>query len=160
MPGHPGNPNTGPCALPKGCDPETNTRREYTDRLTALEPPKFAKPAWADLCNALRDLTKALGDHEVMEPNINDPYMKPANRKTKVYHMWDFISRTLSILWVVDLDLPSSQKPLWTEALGRAVLAKSMIEDKTGKTDTMCPDDYGTQVEFGGDILAIAQRLL
>lgn len=40
------------------------------------------------------------------------------------------------------------------------MLAKSMIEDKTGKTDTMCPDDYGTQVEFGGDILAIAQRLL
>lgn len=159
MPGHPGNPSVGPCALPAGCDPEVNTRREYTDRLTAVAPPDFAKPAWADLCNTLRDLTRALAYHEVMEPNIDDPYMKPANRKTKVYHMWDFMSRTLSMVLANDPDLPRRQKGLWREVTGRAKYGKLLMMDTTGKLDAMCPDDNGTKVEFGGDILAIVQRI-
>ena len=31
--------------------------------------------------------------------------------------------------------------------------------DKSGKLDMMCPDDHGTKVEFGGDMLALAQRI-
>ncbi|KAL8786984.1 MAG: hypothetical protein Q9195_007962 [Heterodermia aff. obscurata] len=159
MPGHPGNPNVGPCALPAGCDPEVNTRREYTDRLTAVTPRDFAKPAWADLCNTLRDLTRALAYHEVMEPNIDDPYMKPANRKTKVYHMWDFVGRTLSMVLANDPDLPRRQRGLWKEVMGRAQYGKLLMMDTTGMLDAMCPDDNGEKVEFGGDVLAIVQRI-
>lgn len=159
MPGHPGNPLVGPSALPSGCDPETNTRREYTDRLTAFAPPDFAKPAWADLCNTLRDLTRALADHDPMVPNINNPYMKPANRKTKVYHMWDFMSRTLSMLLAVDPDLPGRQKGLWNEVQGRAKQGKMLMVDRTGMLDMMCPDDNGERVEFGAGLLAIVQRI-
>lgn len=159
MPPHPGNPPTGPGAYPSGFDPEISTRREFTDGFAAISPPDFAKPAWVDLWNTLLDLTKALADHEVMAPNINDPYWKHANRKSKVYHMWDFVGRTLSMLLAVDFDLPRRPKGRWTEVKGRAHYTKTLMLDTTGMLDTMCPDDYGSKIEFGDNILEIVRRI-
>jgi len=48
---------------------------------------------------------------------------------------WDFIGRSLGMLSAVDPQTPRS--PMWTEVLGRAALAKSLIMDTTGKLENM-----------------------
>ena len=87
MPGHPDNPICGPAAYPADLDPETATRREFTEKLTAIPPPDYPSldPKWFNLFTTHRELLRKLAYHEVMKPNIDDPYMKPAVRKTKVH---------------------------------------------------------------------------
>lgn len=72
----------------------------------------------------LRDLTRDLADHEVMKPDINDPYIKPANHKAKVYYVWNFMGRTVSMVLANEPDLPLRQKGLWREVSGRANIGR------------------------------------
>ncbi|KAL8994986.1 MAG: hypothetical protein Q9169_005185 [Polycauliona sp. 2 TL-2023] len=139
---------------------KTTTRREYTDALTTIPPPSFAKAAWTSLFTVLRDSTNALANHSAMTPNINYPYGKPANRKTKIYPMWDFVSRTLSMTLALDMTLPRREKGLWNEVEGRSRHAKRLMLDMTGRLDSICPDDYGTGVEFGENVMEITRRSL
>ena len=160
MPPHPGNaPIPGPAVLPSGWDYETTPRRIFTDQLTSLPLPDGAKPAWAKLIKTLQDLTKALAYHEAMSPNIDQPYGQPANRKTKVYHQWDFVGRTLSLALACDPDLPRGEKEQWEEVTGRAMYARMLMEDSTGMLDRMCPDDYGHGVQFGEEVMQVVRRL-
>ncbi|KAG8525645.1 uncharacterized protein KY384_000405 [Bacidia gigantensis] len=159
-PPHPGNPPVpGPVAVPDGFEYEVTPRREYTDKLVAVEPPSIAKPAWRDLVNILRELFLALANHEAMADNINRPFGEPAKRKTKVYHTWDFVGRTLSMVLAVDPTLPRRLKGQWNEVHGRAKYSKTLIMDTTGMMDRMAPDDYGTGVEFGEEVLGVARRI-
>lgn len=87
MPGHPGNPKCGPGGLPAGLDPEVATRREFTEKMASLAAPSDypgIKPKWLNVFTTHQELLRKLAYHEAMAPNIDDPYMKPAVRKTKV----------------------------------------------------------------------------
>lgn len=82
-----------------------------------------------------------------------------ADDMIQIYHMWDFVGRTLSMLLAVDFDIPRSQREHWQDVSGRAMYAKVLMtaEDKT--LDQMCPDDYGQGVEFGPEVLEVLARI-
>jgi hypothetical protein len=68
------------------------------------------------------ELLKALFDHPAMEPNREQTFMTPANKKTKPYFMWDFVGRTLGTLYAIPADLPDNIKNeedgIWQDVMG------------------------------------------
>lgn len=98
-------------------DPNTNTRREYTDgMMQSFQVPDDAAQDWKHYGENLKELSGKLAFHDAMKPNIDQgtypiqpasslserdsrltlpAYMTPAASKNKVYFMWDFVSRTL-----------------------------------------------------------------
>jgi hypothetical protein len=134
--------------------PYESTRREWTDYiLSDTELPSNAKPEYRNLTKALRNLLSKLADHESMVQNMNQKYMEPAVAKTKVYFMWDFTGRTLGMLDGLDPSLPSSEKRQWAEVVKREAFGRVLINDTTGKINSMVPGD---NTEFGPDVKAAA----
>ena len=58
-----------------------------------------------------------------------------------------------------DPKLSRGKKGKWKEITGRAKYGKTLIMDTTGMLDRMCPDDYGTGVQFGEGVLEIARKV-
>ena len=54
------------------------------------------------------------------------------------------------------LKIPES--PLWEEMKGRALHANVLINDNTGKLETMCRDDRGQDTQFGPEVIELANK--
>jgi hypothetical protein len=122
-------------------DPTRTSRRDFTTSLTSHVVPQTADPQYRNLAKALRNLLTLLVNHEAMSRNIgqklppslipnhhcllsflffsasraNPPsdqtYSTPATSKNKVYFMWDFVGRTLAMLYGLPPSLPSNPAP-------------------------------------------------
>ncbi|KAH9845776.1 hypothetical protein Tdes44962_MAKER01208 [Teratosphaeria destructans] len=91
-----------------------------------------------------------------MAPNLRQTYMTPANVKTKVYFMWDFIGQ-------------GQEKETWGDVISRTEVAKMLLLDtRPGMLDMMVESTYphhsgelpfAKRPVLGEDILAIAREL-
>lgn len=121
--------------------PYRDTRRTFTNNLVNVSIPDNANADWAHLARThqgdisfagrltwqyrLQDLEllKALFDHPAMEPNREQTFMTPANKKTKVYFLWDFVGRTLGTLYSIPADVPDAVKNeedgVWQDVMGK-----------------------------------------
>lgn len=70
------------------------------------------------------ELLKALFEHPAMAPNREQTFMTPAKKKTRVYFMWDFVGRTLGMLYQIPPKLPASvtdkEDNVWMSVVGRS----------------------------------------
>jgi hypothetical protein len=139
-------------------NPYTSTRRAFTDHLTNRPIPSNASPEYTRLCDALKSLLSALLNHPAMAPNADQTYMTPAAWKNKVYFMWDFVGRTLGMLYALDPSLPAREKKQWDEVSNRCAYGNMLVHDKTGMLETMCPDERGTGVQLGEDVENLAEK--
>lgn len=65
-------------------DPNTNTRREFTDNMTnSFTIPDDAAKDWKSLAENLKELIKKLAYHDAMKPNI-DQSMEDCIRSPKL----------------------------------------------------------------------------
>jgi hypothetical protein len=59
-----------------------------------------------------------------MAPNRDQTFMTPAKKKTRVYFMWDFVGRTLGMLYRIPPNLPASvtdkEDNVWMDVVGRS----------------------------------------
>lgn len=59
-----------------------------------------------------------------MAPNREQTFMTPAKKKTRVYFMWDFVGRTLGMLYQIPPNLPASvtdkEDNVWMDVVGRS----------------------------------------
>lgn len=92
-------------------DPTRTTRRIFTRSLTSHTTPEDADPEYKSLANALRKLLVLLVNHPAMTRNIDQTYATPAAAKNKVYFMWDFVGRTLGMLYGLPPSLPGMPAP-------------------------------------------------
>jgi hypothetical protein len=57
-----------------------------------------------------------------MAPNREQTFMTPAKKKTRVYFMWDFVGRTLGMLYQIPPNLPASvtdgEDNVWMDVVG------------------------------------------
>lgn len=152
-------------------DTTVTTRTKFTSDLVNAPEPSNAAPEWLAVVRPVKKLYQALYDHEAMAKNREQTFSTKANRKNKgaaskiylaaylantilsVYFMWDYVGRTLGMLYMLD---PSpgnynrgQQGEIFRECQGRTVFAKALIEDTSGKLDMMCPDDEDQDIEFG-----------
>lgn len=116
-------------------DPHVCKRRDYTTGLaTATLPLRGAMSGtWAGLAILLRELYTKLGNHPAMFPNLGQTFDTPANSKNSVYFMWDFIGRTLHLLYLVPAGterLREKQKKAWEDVKGRAIYGSMLILDE------------------------------
>ncbi|KAI9656913.1 MAG: hypothetical protein M1821_003552 [Bathelium mastoideum] len=102
-----------------------------------------------------------------MEPNLHQLFSTPAASKNKIYFMWDFIARTMSMLSDVEPSLQrmgKEEEEAWTDVIGRSVMAQQLILDtKPGMLDLMVsatyPGQAGPTPQFGDEIVALARQL-
>jgi hypothetical protein len=81
--------------------------------------------------------------------------------------MWDFIGRTLGMLYNVDPKVSfesSGQKEAWSDVVGRSVMgAGLLLDDHPGMLDMMVegtyPNQSGPRPVIGEDILEAARKL-
>ncbi|KAL9616601.1 MAG: hypothetical protein Q9160_008546 [Pyrenula sp. 1 TL-2023] len=156
-------------------DPYTHTREKFTQHLlsggaggpSTLNDP-CASASYTKLANSLRPLLEKLASHPAMAPNLHQTYMTPAANKNKVYFMWDFVGRTLGIMYNLPPFLPKNmhkrQKEAWTDAIDRTSLTKELILDsKPGMLDSMTeatyPEQKGRHPRFGEEIVGMAREL-
>jgi hypothetical protein len=134
------------------------SRRAFTENLTTQPLPDNANEEWTQFTTNLKSLLEALSQHDAMKENIDRPYNEPAKHKNKVYFMWDYIGRTLGMAFSADSSDPK-KSPFWTEARQRAVMGGMMIKGSHLDLDTICPSDRGEKIEFGEDIIKLADEL-
>lgn len=106
-------------------NPHTCKRRDYTPGLaTATLPPRHEmSDMWAGLAILLRDLYSALGNHPAMTRNLDQTFDTPASSKNSVYFMWDFVGRTLHMLYLV----PAKQDSLNAEQRRNGRMSKDVL---------------------------------
>lgn len=80
--------------------------------------------------------------------------------------MWDFIGRTLGMLYIVPSSLEglsSSQQETWNDVVGRSVMGAGLIlDEKPGMLDQMLQMSYpggDRNVDFGNEVLEVARAL-
>ncbi|KAF2398717.1 hypothetical protein EJ06DRAFT_456867, partial [Trichodelitschia bisporula] len=112
-------------------DPYTNTRREFTEAMLNRPIPDAATPQYRTFVSGAQKVLRALAYHPAMEPNIDQPFMTPANKKSRVYFMWDFCGRTLGMALAIDASLPRSTKKVWEEVNERTVFADVLFHDNS-----------------------------
>ncbi|TKA78483.1 hypothetical protein B0A49_01473 [Cryomyces minteri] len=148
-------------------DPNTSTREQFTQYLLSQPIPSHAAPVWREVVENLKALLDKLAHHPAMSPNLQQTYMTPAASKNRVYFVWDFVGRTLGMLYAVDPSvqrLSTAKKELWEGAQGRASFSGMLITNAlpgalNEMTEAAYPDQEGAHPEFGDDIIAIARRL-
>ncbi|KAM0794095.1 hypothetical protein BDR22DRAFT_718717 [Usnea florida] len=131
-------------------DPHTATREQFTTGLTSMPlPTGTLAPEWKELAEQLRTLLLKLAFHPAMEPNLQQTYMTPAASKNNVYFMWDFVGRTLSMLYNVEPTLENMSEEgekKWNDVSGRAVYAGMLITNQMeGALDMMTEATYPGQ---------------
>ncbi|KAL8953164.1 MAG: hypothetical protein Q9222_000985 [Ikaeria aurantiellina] len=148
-------------------DYSTITRLELTNNQVQRELPTPASPEWTSLATKTRTLLEKLAHHPAMAPNLQQTYMTPAASKNKVYFMWDFVGRTLSMIYGTKATLENLSKAAqekWMDAVGRAQFSGLLILDtRPGMLDSMIeltyPGQGGEKPEFGEEILEIARGM-
>jgi hypothetical protein len=75
--------------------PQSTTCTSFTANIlfVSISPSAFAE--WVSPVRKQQNLYRALFDHEAMAPNRQQTFMTPAAQKSSVYHLWDFVGRTL-----------------------------------------------------------------
>lgn len=159
-------------------DTTVTTRTKFTSDLVNAPEPSSAAPERLAAVRPVKKLYQALYDHEAMAKNREQTFSTKANRNNKgaatmtpwetyltntilsVYFMWDYVGRTLGMLYMLDPS-PGSynrgpQGEIFSECQGRTAFAKGLIEDTSGKLDMMCPDDEDQDIEFGDAITTAA----
>ncbi|KAL9609775.1 MAG: hypothetical protein Q9167_005487 [Letrouitia subvulpina] len=131
--------------------------------------PDFADKEWADEVTKTKSLLEKLTFHEAMQPNLQQTYMTPAASKNRVYFMWDFVGRTLGILYGqvnpgLPEDMSEQEAEAWQDAIGRSMFSgKLILDDKPGLLNEMVemayPDQQGKHPEIGAEVLALARAL-
>ncbi|KAL8282830.1 hypothetical protein RB597_010188 [Gaeumannomyces tritici] len=141
-------------------NPNTTTRRVFTQFLVEKECPDNADPYYKKTHDDLRRLLDLLAKHEGMSANMEQTFMMPAADKNKVYFMWDFVGRTLGMMAAVPPTTPKASlasSAMFKDIIGRTVMAEVLIRDTTGKLDdTNEPahrGSYRRNVEFGPEII-------
>ncbi|KAL9604639.1 MAG: hypothetical protein Q9219_000359 [cf. Caloplaca sp. 3 TL-2023] len=102
-----------------------------------------------------------------MAPNLQQTYMTLANSKNKNYFEWDFVGRTLGLMYTVNptiQKLSEEEKEVWEDAVGRGTFAKMLILDialgmLNQMTESAYPDQSGQHPEFGEEIMELARHL-
>jgi hypothetical protein len=108
-------------------DPFTTTRRDFTANLLSTPTPKSATADYAKVQDGLKGLLTPLINHTAMELNIDQTFMTPAASKNKVYFMWDFVGRSLGILYMLDPSDPKGEA--WKDVVGRCVFTEQLMEN-------------------------------
>jgi hypothetical protein len=108
-------------------DPHTTTRRAFTANLLNAPVQAPANSEYAKLQNALKTVLTLLINHKAMERNIDQTFMTPAASKNKVYFMWDFVGRTLGMLYMLDPAAPKGDA--WEDVAGRCGYARHLMEN-------------------------------
>jgi hypothetical protein len=85
-------------------NPHTTTRADFTANILGVAIPATASQDWATAVRHQQGLYRALFDHDAMAPNRQQTFMTPAAQKTAVYHLWDFVGRTLQFFYMVDCE--------------------------------------------------------
>jgi len=111
-------------------NPNTTNRRDYTAAICSLAIPADANGEWASILRQARILVQALLTHPSMEPNLAQTFMTPANNKTRIYFLWDFVQRTIWFLNNCNPRNPSSTQSIWEDAVGRHYVAAELVEMK------------------------------
>ncbi|KAK4548743.1 hypothetical protein LTR36_008516 [Oleoguttula mirabilis] len=153
-------------------DPNTTSRKDWTNGLLDRPIPPQASPEWKSQVEDLKDLYRLLAFHSAMRPNMPQTFMTPANIKSKVYFMWDFVGRTLSFAYMVPPTLEgvtSQEHERWEDVIGRSVLAASLVLDQPpGMLDQMVDMSYpgqtgqlpfGQRPVLGEEIKEVAKKL-
>ncbi|KAK3724506.1 hypothetical protein LTR37_001130 [Vermiconidia calcicola] len=147
-------------------DPYKATREQFTEGLLNTPIPDNATNEWKKLVTHLKHLQRLLAYHSAMKDtgNLAQVYMVPAISKNKVYFMWDFVDRTLGILYGIPPTKPFSVgNELWRDVYMRTILAANLLLDKrAGQLDEMVDMTYpghSYRPEIGEGILAAARTL-
>ncbi|KAF2224503.1 hypothetical protein BDZ85DRAFT_261080 [Elsinoe ampelina] len=141
-------------------NPSTNTRREFVEALQAQPVPSNATPGFRKLWEDTNELAKKLAYHEAMEPNLDRVYMEPARRRSKVYFMWDFVSRTRAIMQDVNPSNPSrSRGDSFSDVVGRSTMTSMLIDDEDRKIDMMTNEPGDDELQFGPEIIELAKQV-
>ncbi|KAM3413658.1 hypothetical protein BST61_g10351 [Cercospora zeina] len=150
-------------------DPSNVTRKDFTDNLVSQPLPDDANAEWKQFAETHRALLDKLAYHDAMSENMQDTYMTPARSKNRVYFMWDFVGRTLGMIY----NLPPAkaperyneqQKETYGDVVSRSVMSKALLTDqRPGMLSMMIestnPEQRGRHPELGVDILAAANAL-
>lgn len=139
-------------------DPSTITREKCTANITTVAIPDNADATWAEAVRHQQRLHQALYDHDAMAANRQQTFSTPAKQKSRVYHMWDFVGRTLAYFYMLDYTTPSErmwgrEKEIWTDAYGRYVFSKIIMEDTSGKADMMFNVNIDVDVPFAEEVM-------
>lgn len=115
-------------------NPHTTTREKFTENILNVAIPEDAVTDWASAVRQQQALYKALYEHEAMLPNQQQTFMTPANQKSPVYHLWDYVGRTLQYFYMVDYKTPQAErsgqeKAIYEEALGRTSTSNMMVQN-------------------------------
>ena len=73
-------------------DPNTTTREVWTNDKLDEPIEDGTHPGLKHYIETNKALLRLLASHSAMRPNLQQTYSTPANLKTKVYFMWDFVS--------------------------------------------------------------------
>ena len=145
-------------------DPFKATREQFTQNIISSPLPEDASSDWTSLATKSRALVDKLAHHPAMQPNLQQTYMETPKSKNKVYFMWDFMGRTLGMLYAVNPKLEGKAEG-WMDVQSRSQMAAMlMLDRKPGMLNQMVESTYGGQKgqhpEFGEDILSIARELV
>jgi len=138
--------------LPK----ETDTREVYTAALVNRELPTGGNQTYVRMCKNQQELLQLLYDDPVMEPNRQQPYNVKANRRSRVYDLWGFVSRTIYMALQLDPDNLPAQRGLASDVMGRMTLSMMMVLHPDMQKDAY---PIAEQVEFSEAIKAKAAEL-
>lgn len=146
-------------------DPNTATREVFTKSLTEVPLPPDAHDLWAWYASNHQSLLKKLAEHPAMAPNLQQTFNTPDNSKNKVYHMWDFVGRTLGYIFRLDPDLPDGFDAAMQDIFGRTAMSCGLIlDEKPGALNEMIESTYPSEKgkehpEFGEDILQLCRTM-
>jgi hypothetical protein len=149
-----------------GLDPNTATREIFTKSLTEVTLPADAHDLWLWYASNHQSLLRKLAEHPAMVPNLQQTYNTPANSKNKVYHMWDFVGRTLGYIFRLDPDLPDGFDEAMQDIFGRTAMSCNLILDTTpGALNKMIESTYPGEKGkehpvFGEDILQLCRTMI
>ncbi|KAF4549762.1 Hypothetical protein D9617_20g028180 [Elsinoe fawcettii] len=95
-----------------------------------------------------------------MEPNLDQVYMQPARRRSKVYFMWDFVSRTRAIMQSANpSDLSRSRGDSFSDVVSRSTMTSMLIDDEDRQIDMMTNEPGDSDLRFGPEIVELAKKV-
>lgn len=145
-------------------DPNTTTRERFTNNILSIAIPSNASTDWGNAVRKQQALYKALYDHPAMEPNRQQTFMTPAAQKSRVYHLWDFVGRTLQFFYMVDYTKAfgrnvGKEKEIAADAYGRKIMSSILVFDNGPKSRMMLDFNTDIDVQFDESITSVADPL-
>ncbi|KAF9263042.1 hypothetical protein L218DRAFT_987817 [Marasmius fiardii PR-910] len=134
--------------------------------LVTHEIPSNVHADWKRYAETNQIFLSTLASHAAMAPNLQQTYMTPANSKNKIYFMWDFVGRSLGMLFTIPPEKNPRRgmhKATWSDVVGRTVMAKKLlIEDQVmlnSMVERTYPDQRGQHPILGEEVLDAARNL-